>query len=233
MRTKLFICTVWVLLILSAATPAAFGQILNPRVTISGSSSFLRGERTFVLGGETFNTEFANGGRGKARLTLDLTNHFSIEGVYGFGTSNLRVTELGGTPTTRAFGIRQHEIQFNILHFFSLGTRRLRPFLTTGVGTLRFSPTDQAKASASANEFINEPAQISSTNEVHFAIGGGIEGRFNRWLGVRLDVKDHISAVPRFGVPQTASGPGGASYPVDGIVHNIQAEAGIVFYLLP
>ena len=233
MRTKLFICTVWVLLILWVATPTAFGQILNPRVTISGAGSFLRGERSFVLGGETFNTQFANAGRAKARLTLDLTKHFSIEGVYGFGTSNLRVTEQGGTPTQRAFGIRQHEIQFNILHFFSLGTRRVRPFLTTGVGALRFDPTDQAKALAAANDFLDAPAQLSSTNQVHFAIGGGIEGRFSRWLGLRLDVKDHISAIPRFGVPQTTSGPGGASYPVDGIVHNIQAEAGIVFYLLP
>lgn len=233
MRTKLFRRAGWALLILSVATPAAFGQILNPRVTISGGGSFLRAERTFVLGGQTFNTQFANGGRAKARLTLDLTKHFSIEGVYGFGTSNLQVTATGATLTQRAFGIREHEIQFNILHFFSVGTRRVRPFLTTGVGALRFAPTDQAKARASVNDFISAPALLSSTNQINFAFGGGIEGRFSRWLGLRLDVKDHISAVPRFGVPQTPSGPGGASFPVDGIVHNIQAEAGIVFYLLP
>ena len=231
MRARLIGCAGLALLIVLAALPTASGQILNPRVTISGVGSVVKAERTFVVGGETFMTEFANGGKGKARLTLDLTKHFSVEGVYGFGTNNLRVTEVGAMPSTRAFGIRQHEVEFNFLHFFSLGTSRVRPFLTTGVGLLRFSPTDQAKAQAAAVEFISTTAQISAVNQLNFAFGGGIEGRFSRWLGLRLDANDHISAVPRFGLPQSSST--GASYPVTGIVHNIQAEAGVVFHLLP
>jgi hypothetical protein len=42
---------------------------------------------------------------------------------------------------------------------------------------------------------------------------------------------DHISGIPTYGLPQTSSGASSASYPVNGIVHNIQAEVGLVLYL--
>ena len=212
------------------AAPAAFGQILNPRVTLSGGGSIPKADRTFVVNGQTFNTHFADGGRAKARLTLDLTRHFSIEGVYGFGTSNLNVTNTGGTPQTTGFGVKEHELQLNVLQFFTGSGSHLRPFLTTGIGDAHFSPTDAAKTAA-ANQFIGSPAQISSTNNISLTVGGGFEARARGRLGLRVDVTDHISAVPTFGVPQTSSGAGGAFYPVSGVVHNIQVEAGLVLHL--
>ena len=231
MSTRILVRACSAMVVVFLAAPAVFAQILNPRITISGGGSIVKADRTFTAGGETFNTEFANGGRAKARLTLDLTKHFSVEGVYGFGTSNLRVNELGGNPKQQAFGVREHEVQFNILHFFTGSGSHVRPFLTTGVGAARFGPTDAAKTSAAVDEFINAPAQISASNKISLAIGGGIEGRFSRWLGLRVDLRDHISAVPTFGLPQTAPTAGAAFFPVSGIVHNIHAEAGIVFYL--
>lgn len=212
------------------AVPMVFGQILNPRVTISGGDSDLMAKRTFVVSGQTFNTQYADGGRVKARLTLDLTNHFSVEGVYGFGTSNLKVTNAGNTPQTNAFGIKGHEVQFNILNYFTGSGSLLRPFLTTGVGDAYFDPTSAAKTQA-ANNFIDSPAQISGTNKISLTLGGGLEARSRHRLGLRIDVTDHITAVPNFGLPQSAPQQGGAFYPVTGIVHNIQAEAGLVFYL--
>jgi hypothetical protein len=212
------------------AAPGVFGQIFNPRVTLSGGSSFVKADRTFVVNGDTFNTQFANGGRAKARLTLDLTKHFSVEGVYGFGTSNLKVTNLGGTPQTTGFGVKEHEVQFNVLQFFTGSGSHLRPFLTTGVGDAHFGPTDAAKVKA-ANQFIGSPAQIAATNNVNLTLGGGFEARARGRIGLRVDVTDHISAVPTFGVPQTSSGTGGAFYPVSGVVHNIQVQAGLVVYL--
>jgi hypothetical protein len=213
--------------------PDVFGQILNPRIALSGGGLFPKAERTFVVNGDTFTSGFANGGNVKARLTLDLTRHFSVEGVYGFGTDNLRITELGPTPVERSFGVRRQEAQFNILHFFVSGKRIVRPFLTTGIGVLRFSPTDQAKATAAAIGFIENPAQITSSDKLSFGIGGGLEGHFSPWLGVRLDVKDDISTIPRFGLPQAPSSSGGTFFPVDGITHNIAAAASLVFYLVP
>jgi hypothetical protein len=226
-RLMLRVCTA---LGLAFMAVPAFGQILNPRVTLSGGNSMLKADRTFVADGETFNTQFANGGRLKARVTLDLTKHFSVEGLYGFGTSNLKVTDVNATPQTSAFGTKEHEIQFNVLSFFTSSASHLRPFFLSGVGDAHFAPTDAAKAQA-ANQFISSPAQIASTNNANVTLGGGFEARARGRLGLRVDITDHISAVPTFGVPQTSSGPGAAFYPVTGIVHNIQVEAGLVLHL--
>ncbi|MEE8608238.1 MAG: hypothetical protein V3S55_11590 [Nitrospiraceae bacterium] len=66
-----------------------------------------------------------------------------------------------------------------------------------------------------------------------FNFGGGIEGRFNRWAEIRFDVKDYISAYPRFGLPETSTGPGGSFSPATGVVHNIEVAVGSVFFFLP
>lgn len=211
-------------------TLVSSAQILNPRVTITGSTSDVSADRTFVVNGNNFQTQYAGGARGKARLTLDLTKHFSVEGVYGFGTSNLDVTTTGNNPQTSAFGVREHEVQANVMHFFTGSSSHLRPFLSTGIGVAHFAPTSAAKTQASF-QFIDSPATLSSDNKLSVTIAGGIEARSRHRIGLRLDVMDHISGIPTYGVPQTSSGPGAASYPVSGIVHNIQVEAGLVLYL--
>ncbi len=61
--------------------PDVFAQILNPRIALSGGGLFPKAERTFVVNGDTFTSGFADGGNVKARFTLDLTSHFSVEGV--------------------------------------------------------------------------------------------------------------------------------------------------------
>lgn len=212
------------------AASASFAQILNPRVTITGSTSDLSAQRTFVVNGNDFQTQYANGARGKARLTLDLTKHFSVEGVYGFGTSNLDVTSTGNNPQTNSFGVREHEVQVNVMDYFSGSSSHLRPFLSTGLGVAHFGPTSAAKTQASF-QFIDSPATLSSDNKLSVTIAGGIEARSKHRIGLRLDVMDHISGIPTYGVPQTSSGNGSASYPVSGIVHNIQVEVGLVLYL--
>ncbi len=214
--------------------PIAFAQNPNPRVTVSVGGSYLRGDRSFVVDSDEFTSEFVDGGKVRVRGTLDLTKHWSIEGDYSFGRNNQRIIELsGGTLEQRDFGARLGQVHFNLVRFFTSRQSRVRPFLTSGIGAVRFTPTAEAKALALANEFIDEPTQIDSTTLPSFTFGGGLEGRFNRWVGVRFDVKDYISPVPRFGLRQTPSGPGADFFPVDGVVHNIEAAVGIVFFFLP
>ena len=149
------------------------------------------------------------------------------------GRNNQRILELGDTPIERDFGMKLNQVDLNFVHFFAARKSPVRPFLTSGIGSLRFSPTSEASALALSDEFIDEPTQLVSSRKLSVAFGGGIEARFSRWLGLRFDVKDYISAVPRFGVPQTSSGPGGIFFPVDGVLHNIEIGVGIVFFLLP
>ncbi len=165
---------------------------------------------------------------------MDLTSHFSIEGSYSYGRNNLTITEQsGGTLERRDFGIVVGQGNLNFLHFFTSRKSRVRPFLTYGIGAVNFSPTDEAQAMALANDFITNPTAIDSTFKFGFNVGGGIEGRFNRWAGLRFDVKDYISAYPRFGLPETSTGTGGSFFPATGVVHNLEVSVGIVFFFLP
>jgi len=220
------------LMLLAVAAPDVAAQG-NPRITIFGGGSFLQGDRSFVVSGDNFTTEFITGGKLRARASLDLTSHWTLEADYTFGRNNFRVNEMGTTPAQRDFGIRVNNVTLNLVRFFTASKRRFRPYLGTGIGWVRYSPTDAAKNLALTGEFIGAPANLTATNDFSIPFGGGIEFRFSRWLGTRIDVRDNISRVARFGVPTTPGGPGGAFFPVDGITHNVQVEIGVVFFLKP
>lgn len=220
----------WTVLGFLLAVPNLFGQDPNVRVTVFGSGSFLKGERTFVVNGDAKRSDYANGGKGGFRVTADLDPHLAVEGAYSFGRNNLRIFDI--TPTTtreRAFGIRVHQVTGNLLYYFKEPKEKVRFFVTAGLGLARYSPTDKAKTSALV-EFVDGPAAISSSNKVEFNYGGGLEARAGSNFGVRFDVRDHITKIPRFGDPEVPTAGIADFYPVSGVVHDIESSFGIVFY---
>ncbi len=219
------------LLVAAAVVPNALAHP-NPRITVLFGGSFLSGERVFVVDGDPFISKFLNGGKYGVRGSLDLTSHWTLEGNYSFGHNDQRITEeSGGILVNRDFGVTVGQVQFNFVRFLTSNERRIRPFFSAGLGMVRFNPTDEAKLLALGGDFIDDPTPLTSSVEVSFTVGGGLEARLNRWLGLRFDFKDNMSLIPRFGLEETSSGPGGIFFPVSGLLHNVEAAAGIVFYL--
>jgi len=213
-----------------ALSTGLWAQGFNPRFSIFSSATIMNGDRDFTVNGEQFRSEFVNGGNAGLRGTIDLTDHWSIDATYLFGNNNLRVTEGGGTPTVRTFGIRQQQITLGLLSFLNGRNHRVRAFVDSGVGLSRFSPTELAIASA-GDEFLQGPALLADDNKFSFNFGGGVEARFVDHLGLRLGVRDIITPVPTFGVPETSSNPGSAFFPIQGFAHNVEVSIGTVFYL--
>jgi len=213
---------------LGAAAPAS--AQFNPRITIFGASSFVRGERSFAIAGQNFQTQFVDGGKFRVRGSLDLTSRWTLEGDYSFGRNNLRVNESGTTTSLRDFGAKLNQVHFNLVHFWTSSKRRVRPYLGTGIGLTRYTPTDAAKSLAGVR-FLAAAAAIGPSNQFSFPVAGGLEARFTRWLGMRVDLTDHIMPIPRFSLAEISSG--GAFFPVNGVAHNVQAEIGLVFFLKP
>ena len=219
-----------VLLVAVAVVPNAQAHP-NPRITVLFGGSFISGERAFDLNGDSYVSQFLNGGNFRLRGSLDLTSHWTLEGDYSFGRNDQRITEdIGGVINQRDFKVNVGQVQMNFVRFFTDNESRIRPFFSAGLGAVRFNPTDEAKAAALSGDFLADPTQLTSSIDISVAVGGGLEARLNRWLGLRFDFKDHISAIPRFGLDATSSGPGGISFPISGIVHNVEAAGGIVFY---
>ena len=218
------------LLVALAVVPNALANP-NPRITLLFGGSVLRGGRVFVVGSNVFTSQFAHGAKARLRGSFDLTRHWTLEADYGIGRNNQRIIE--EDLDQRNFGVTVSQVQFNFVRFLTDSESRIRPFVTGGLGIVRFNPTDEAKVAALTGDFINDPTQLDSSTKLSFAVGGGFEARLSRWLGIRFDLKDHMSAIPRFGLDETSSGPGGIFFPVSGLVHNIETAGGIVFYFFP
>ena len=160
---------------------------------------------------------------------MDLRDHWAAEAGYSFGRNNVRVIELERPPVERVFQTDVHQFAVNGAYFFSPPDATLRPFATLGIGLSRFSPTDTGKANAARN-FLDGPTRISSDTKLGLNFGGGFEGKVNQWFGVRLDFRDHITGIPRYGLPELPLNPGGVFYPVDGAVHDLEVAIGALFY---
>lgn len=211
--------------------PGLAAQGTNLRFTLFGGGSFLKADRTFPAEGQTYHTAFASGGRAGIRVNLDITSHLGVEGSYSYGTNNLRVTDLNGVPPlVRGFGVRDQQIDGDVLYFLTASNRRLRPFAAFGVGILRMSPTSKAKTMASTDGFIAGPATLSSGNKFAFNYGFGVEDKLARHFGVRFDLRDYVLAPPRLGVPPGPGSAGSGFYPVTGVVNDVEVTAGIVIY---
>lgn len=215
------------LLFLFAGT--AWGQAGNARLTFFGSGSFLKGERSFTVGGAPKRSNFASGGRIGGRFTVDLGEHWALEGAYAYGTNNLRIQDVGTRTITRSFGTRIHQFTGNASYYFSDSSSSIRPFVTAGVGLMRLNPTGKAKNQA-AIEFVDAPATIQSNTKFEFNFGAGLEAAATDRFGLRLDLRDHLAGIPRFGVPQAPSAGVADFFPVSGAINDVEASAGIVIY---
>jgi hypothetical protein len=79
--------------------------------------------------------------------------------------------------------------------------------------------------------FLDRSTRIDSSTKLGFNLGGGFEAAANQWLGIRVDARDHIMGIPRFGLPESPLSPGGVFYPVDGLLHNFEVAVGVLFFL--
>ena len=218
------------LLVAAAVVPNTLAHP-NPRITVLFGGSFIAGERAFDLNGDSFVSQFLNGGKFRLRGSLDLSKHWTLEGDYSFGRNDQRITQdIGGVIEQRDFNVTVGQVQLNFVRFFTDNESRIRPFFSFGLGAVRFNPTDEAKLAALSGDFLADPTLLTPSIDLSVAVGGGLEARVNRWLGLRFDFKDHMSPIPRYGLEESSSGPGGIFFPVSGILHNVEAAVGIVFF---
>jgi len=211
-------------------TNASAQSLSDIRLSVFGAGSFLAANRTFTVDGDIFNTKYESGPRFGFRATGSLSDRVSIEGTYSFGRNNLRVTTMRAIPVMRLFETRTHQFSGNAMYYLSGLSEDWKPFVTAGIGVTRFSPTQEATAFAGVR-FLDDPASLQSTGGFGVNIGGGTEYQLSNSWGLRFDLRDHLMGVPTFSLPQASTGPGSVFYPVSGHANNLEAAAGVIFYL--
>ncbi len=221
-------CGILVLCLATLLSTHGFAQDLNPRITFLGGASLLSGSRSFVIGPSLFDTRFENGIKIGIRGTVNLKEHWGAEGTYSFSSNGLQVTRVL-PAAVQTYGVHLHQLTGNALYFFTAKDRSFRPFITAGVGLSRYSPTSDAKLTAAQN-FLGQPAVLASTSSFNFNFGGGIETRPWDHFGVRLDLRDHLTAIPRFGLPQAATSPAAPFFPIQGRAQDFEITTGLIYY---
>jgi len=216
----------------------AMAQYANPRVSVFVAGSFINGDRNFTLTGSPsgpFQTEFKKGGKVGFRFGVDLADHCAGEAAYSFGANDFRINETVNflTPNERVrerqYDLYLHQFLVNGSYYFVAPGNQLRPFLTLGIGLTRFSPTESGRQAA-LSDFFNSPTRIGSDTTLGMNFGGGFEAPASEIVGIRFDLRDHVIGIPRFGLPEQPLNPGGAYYPVTGVVHNWEIGVGAVFH---
>lgn len=228
MKIIVGLCTIAYL----TTVPMAQAQVDNSRVTVFAGGSFLGGEKLMLVDDdEPFRSEFNNGIRWGARFTVDLDSNWSGEVSYGFSKNNLDITDLGlPAPREREFETNVHQFVANLLYSFRQLRYGPRPFVTAGLGWSRFSPTSEARTRAVIGNFLDRAAVIEADNQFNFNFGGGLEGRLSDRFGFRVDLRDHVTGMPRFGLPKEPLRDR-PFFPVDGAIHNVELSGGLVIHL--
>lgn len=235
MRPKLgktFLSVAGLVCILVFAAGAAFaqeGEGLDARASFSLGGSLIGGARTFFIGANGFTTQYQNGARIAFRANFNIREHWGIEGNYGFESSSLQVTQNAPVQSVTSYGVHIHQLEANGLYYFDSRGHRFRPFATAGLGILRYNPTSDAVTAAATN-FLGQPTVIYGETHPDFIPGVGVEGLILPHLGVRFDIRDHITGISRFGLSQNAQSPDGPHYPISGAVNNWEVSGGVEYH---
>ncbi len=200
------------------------------RIFAEASGSYLFNEKFFTVSGSPFRSNYASGGKTTFGAEYTPRKLLGFEGAYGIGRNNLRVANLPAPGGEAGYGVRVQRYSGNvILHSpFALGASR--PYLTGGVEYDRFGPTSGAKTRAFTQGFAGRAAVLGASNQFGVNFGGGVEWGFLPALGLRLDLRNHITGTPTYGLPQLST-TGAAIFPVSGKANNLEFSAGITFHL--
>jgi len=203
---------------------AAFARGQGVRAFIMAGGSFRQDNRFFTnLANRRFESSYASGGRITIGGELSLANIIGVEGSYGYGRNNLRIRDLAQSQTL-GYGMRTQRLSVNLMGHSPVAVLGLRPYATGGLEYDHLGPTDQANRLAFTRGFAGQQLTLGNSNQVGVNYGGGVEWSFFPTLALRLDLRDHITGTPTYGLSS-------ARYRVSGAAHNVEFSLGVVFHI--
>ncbi|HXK62608.1 MAG TPA: outer membrane beta-barrel protein, partial [Acidobacteriota bacterium] len=192
----------------------------------TGSSH--RGDDIYVTpleGGGTRDVglRFASGYLIGGRITENLGQHFGAELDYSLSNQPVQFRNLAPLIPAVNFDHRVHSIAYTVLFYGLKRKNRIRPYAAIGPGISLYDSFGDLEGVAATKGLT-----LKDRWKAAFIVGGGVKFRVGEQVGLRFDVRDHITGVPDFGFPErgTAQDPG---FRPEGQLHNWQFGVG-VFY---
>jgi len=211
-------------------------KVVQADVFVLGGASTLVDPNYFPSAGRLFHSRFDMGTKFSIGVSVPYGKLLSIESAYTYGPNNLFVTNTNLFPhvpveyqahTYMGSLAAVVHAPFAVVHF--------KPYVEGGIEYDRFSPTQAAITLAKNQGFgAVSTAIINRNDKFGFNFGAGVDRKIFKRLSLRIDLRDHVTSSPAFGLPpqsSQASGTAIATFPIKGRANNIVYTAGIVFHL--
>ena len=202
----------------------------KPRLFLLGGASTLVDAEYFQSAGRQYHSRYDLGPKFNVGVAVPYNKILSIEAAYSFGPNDLIVTNTNVFPHVGVvYPVRDSIASLSAVFHAPFAFHGLRPYGEAGGEHDRFTPTPAAITTAKTHGFgAVSTAAINANTKFGLNFGGGLDRKIMKRVTLRLDVRDHITSPPAFGLPNPQSA---ADFPVTGRAHNIEYTAGIVFHV--
>jgi opacity protein-like surface antigen len=202
-------------------------------VFVLGGGSTLVDTQYFASAERLFHSRFDLGPKFTVGVAVPYGKLLKIETAYSYGPNNLVVTNTNIFPHVgTTYGSRTYIGSLSAVIHSPVALFHIRPYGAGGVEYDRFSPTDAAIAEARNNGFAAaSTANLAHNDKFGLNIGVGLDRKLTKRMAFRIDLRDHITSSPAFGIPPVPTSDSIAMFPVSGRANNIMYTAGFVFHL--
>ena len=203
-----------------------------------GGGSSLLDNRSFDEAYLPYSTHYARGGKVIVGVETPVkkSKTFGLEGSYGIGDNNLKLGNLSEYPelpvVVTGYGLRNNRVSGDIVAHVPGVHHGAHLYVVFGGEYDRFSPTSAATALADRQGFAyTTVAKLVPQNTGGVNFGGGVDWKLTSRVGLRVDVRDHMTGSPNLGLPTTEPTTLGLPwFPATGSAHAIEYSIGIVYH---
>jgi opacity protein-like surface antigen len=198
-----------------------------------GGGSTIVDAQNFTSAGRLFHTRMEPGYKFSFGVSIPYNKYLSIESGYTYGPNNLVLSNLDVFPHVgTVYASHTYIGNLSAVVHAPVVFHHFRPYGEVGVEYDRFSPTKQAIDYAYYNGWAAAAtANMNHNDKFGFSLGAGLDRKLTRRLSLRIDLRDHVTGAPAFGIPYAPNTNSIASYPIKARADDIVYEAGFVYHL--
>ena len=207
-------------------------------VFVLGGGSTLVDALNFDSAGRLMHSRFDVGPKFTVGVAVPYGKLFNIETAFTGGTNDLFLTNTNIFPHTKADGsVVEYPARFyagslSAVFHAPFSYRHFRPYAAAGAEYDRYTPTRGAIATARYEGWATvNTALLTHNDKFGMSAGVGIDRKFTKRITFRIDIRDHVTGSPAFGIPPVQTESSIATFPVKGRANNIVYTAGILFHL--
>lgn len=219
-----------IFMILGAGAAALHAQTY--RVFAMGTGSQLFDKKYYNVYGAAFGSTYLIGDGYMVGGERHVWGNLGVEGSYTRVVNTLVTTNFfnSSVPNSETgYDISDQRVSLDAVAHSPKYLKGVKPYVSIGVEYDRYAPAGRAAATARGG-FNGVPnTTLSPDDKFGYNFGFGLEIKLLSRFALRLDLRDHRTGTPTFGLPRQATSGVTAYYPISGTVNQVEASAGFVF----